>query len=338
MIAQKIALIGLEASGKTVLMTVLAKQLSKTLPEGYYLDPQGISTMRYVDKTWNILQHRDWPPSTPPGEMFKLKWHLHITPKFTQSDKSIQAEFRLIDAAGQDMRQLFSSDDAENVPSYLSPLSDYCMNADILLVALNIKDYVGESDSERASENHIIIKSALDRLQKPNQRVALIFTQMDQYKSYINDHFGGLDKFCEDKLTYINNAYIDNPNKVAIFEVAAVNDTEIVEKEDGITIRAPKPNFSSIGLENLGKWLAKQVVAIYIKEKVYDLVAKHSRVERGKIEDSSYINKDLGFDSLEIKELIINLEEEFNIKIPEEAVYKIKTVGDIIASIEHKRL
>ena len=45
MATPKIALIGLEASGKTVLTTVLAKRLSQTREQGYYLDPQGFSTI-----------------------------------------------------------------------------------------------------------------------------------------------------------------------------------------------------------------------------------------------------------------------------------------------------
>ena len=260
----KVAIIGLEASGKTVLMTVLAKKLSQTVHQGYFLDPKGTATIKYIEGVWDTLQHWDWPPSTPPGEMFNLKWSMRITPDFSGDGQSYEADVHLVDAAGQDMRQLFGYDDAEDVPSYLRPLADYCMSADILLIALNIKDYVGESDSARRIENQATIKAALDMLQKSNQHVAIIFTQMDQYQSYI-DQAGGLENFCKEKLPYIYNSYVANSHN-SLISVAAVNDTEIVEKEDGMMVRVPKPNFSSKGLEDVCNWLAGQVVAMSNRE------------------------------------------------------------------------
>lgn len=49
--------------------------------------------------------------------------------------------------------------------------------------------------------------------------------------------------------------------------------------------------------------------------------------------DSTYID-DLGADSLDTVELVMALEEEFNIEIPDEASQQIRTVGDTIAYIE----
>lgn len=49
--------------------------------------------------------------------------------------------------------------------------------------------------------------------------------------------------------------------------------------------------------------------------------------------DSDFV-KDLGADSLDIVELVMELEEEFGISIPEEEADKVRTVGDAIEHIE----
>ena len=48
------------------------------------------------------------------------------------------------------------------------------------------------------------------------------------------------------------------------------------------------------------------------------------------------IADDLGADSLDVVDLVMSLEEEFNIEIPDEEVENIKTVGDIVKFIEEK--
>ena len=70
-----------------------------------------------------------------------------------------------------------------------------------------------------------------------------------------------------------------------------------------------------------------------IKEKVFQLVSEHLGVDIEKInDDTSFIN-DLGADSLDIVELVMDLEEEFDVKIPEDIADKIQTVGDAVAFI-----
>lgn len=67
-----------------------------------------------------------------------------------------------------------------------------------------------------------------------------------------------------------------------------------------------------------------------IKQKVFELVSEHLGVDIEKItDDTSFIN-DLGADSLDIVELVMDLEEEFDVKIPEDIADKIQTVGDAV--------
>lgn len=65
-------------------------------------------------------------------------------------------------------------------------------------------------------------------------------------------------------------------------------------------------------------------------EKIKKIIVDQLGVDESKIsEDSSFVD-DLGADSLDIVELIMAFEEEFDMEIPDEDAEKIKTVGDAI--------
>jgi adenylate kinase family enzyme len=68
----QIALIGTEASGKTVLTTILAKKLSQATSDGLCMIPIGAETAKYIEFAWAILQSGEWVPSTPAGKLFAL--------------------------------------------------------------------------------------------------------------------------------------------------------------------------------------------------------------------------------------------------------------------------
>jgi acyl carrier protein len=67
---------------------------------------------------------------------------------------------------------------------------------------------------------------------------------------------------------------------------------------------------------------------------VKEVVAEQLNVEPAEVhEDSSFID-DLGADSLDLVELVMALEDNFDMKIPDEDVEAIKTVGDAVTYIE----
>jgi len=71
-----------------------------------------------------------------------------------------------------------------------------------------------------------------------------------------------------------------------------------------------------------------------ILEKVKGVIVEQLSVDEADVtEEASFID-DLGADSLDIVELVMALEEEFGISIPDEEAENIKTVGDAIAYIE----
>jgi acyl carrier protein len=71
-----------------------------------------------------------------------------------------------------------------------------------------------------------------------------------------------------------------------------------------------------------------------VQERVIDIVASQLGVSKDQITaETSFIN-DLGADSLDTVELVMELEEEFEINIPDDAAEKIQTVGQAVEFIE----
>ena len=69
-------------------------------------------------------------------------------------------------------------------------------------------------------------------------------------------------------------------------------------------------------------------------EKVRDILVDQLDLEEEKVTMDASITDDLGADSLAAVELVMSLEEEFDVEIPDNQVENIKTVGDIVRYIE----
>lgn len=67
-----------------------------------------------------------------------------------------------------------------------------------------------------------------------------------------------------------------------------------------------------------------------VQERVISIIVQRLDVERERVALESSIIHDLGADSLETVELMMGLEEEFGVSIPETEAVKIKTVKDIV--------
>lgn len=71
-------------------------------------------------------------------------------------------------------------------------------------------------------------------------------------------------------------------------------------------------------------------------EKVSEILCDQLDLDEDKVTKEASITEDLGADSLDVVDLVMSLEEEFDIEIPDEQVENIKTVGDIVKYIEDK--
>ena len=65
-------------------------------------------------------------------------------------------------------------------------------------------------------------------------------------------------------------------------------------------------------------------------EKMRELIADQLNVDPSEVVESATFEGDLGADSLDLFELVMNLEEEYGIEIPTEDLETLKTVGDVM--------
>ena len=75
---------------------------------------------------------------------------------------------------------------------------------------------------------------------------------------------------------------------------------------------------------------------VEVTARLKEIVMDRLDVEESQISDTASFVEDLGADSLDIVELIMGIEEEFDIEIPDEDAEKLKTVGDAISYISQK--
>jgi acyl carrier protein len=69
-------------------------------------------------------------------------------------------------------------------------------------------------------------------------------------------------------------------------------------------------------------------MAAFDENKVKEIIAKELEVDIKQLQPEAKFIEDLGADSLDIVELVMALEEEFGLDIPDEDADKLKTVGD----------
>ncbi len=74
-----------------------------------------------------------------------------------------------------------------------------------------------------------------------------------------------------------------------------------------------------------------------VADKVKQLIAEQLNKSIDEVTEEKEVVKDLGADSLDVVEMLMGLEEEFSITVPEEDAVNIKTVGDIVKLIEDKQ-
>lgn len=74
-----------------------------------------------------------------------------------------------------------------------------------------------------------------------------------------------------------------------------------------------------------------------IATKVVSIITDKLGVEESQVVPEASFTNDLGADSLDTVELIMELEKEFDLSIPDEEAEKIVTVGDAIAFIENNK-
>ncbi len=74
-----------------------------------------------------------------------------------------------------------------------------------------------------------------------------------------------------------------------------------------------------------------------VAEKIKGIVKEQLGVSEAEIKPEAAFVEDLGADSLDLVELVMAMEEEFGIEIPDEDAEKIRTVGDAVSYVEKNK-
>ncbi len=82
--------------------------------------------------------------------------------------------------------------------------------------------------------------------------------------------------------------------------------------------------------------LSSQTGDTLMLDRVVKLVSEATKIEAEKIKRETSFIDDLNLDSLDIVELMMKMEDEFGVEIPEEQAEKLKTVGDVVTYLESK--
>ncbi len=72
-------------------------------------------------------------------------------------------------------------------------------------------------------------------------------------------------------------------------------------------------------------------------ERIKELVAENLGTDADALTESTSFKEDLGADSLDLFELVMALEEEYEVEIPTEDLEQIATIGDVITYIEEHK-
>ena len=77
-------------------------------------------------------------------------------------------------------------------------------------------------------------------------------------------------------------------------------------------------------------------MATFSEDRVKEIIAKELEVDAKQVVPEAKFIEDLGADSLDIVELVMAMEEEFDIEIPDEDAERIQTIGDATAYLKEK--
>lgn len=72
-------------------------------------------------------------------------------------------------------------------------------------------------------------------------------------------------------------------------------------------------------------------------DRVKKIIVDRLGVDEAEVTPEASFKEDLGADSLDVVELVMELEDEFNLEISDEDAEKVTTVGEVVAYIEAKR-
>lgn len=250
---KKVAIVGVEGSGKTVMLAGLGELYSHPDERGYFLAPKNFATASYVTDKIQRMRLGEWPVATAGDEMQGLDWTLKR--KIKGQKPADVCEVSFLDFAGEVYRVAFGirgGDEDAEFAGEAEALKRYIRDADEVIVLINLRDVItkGRGDPRVAESMWItneILAFALGQAknQKP-KRVAIVISQSDSYKGIIEE-CGGAVGVLRKYLPHVANNY----DWLDIFTVSAVDKSKLDDSGNIV----PAPDFHPIGLKPIMDWV-----------------------------------------------------------------------------------
>lgn len=251
---KKVAIVGVEGSGKTVMLAGLGDLYTNPDAGGYFLSPKNYGTASYVANKIARMRAGEWPSATAGDAMQGLDWTLKQTTGARSRPKDI-CEVSFLDFAGEVYRHAFgikSGSGDHELTDQVASLRSYIEESDELIVLINLRDVIVRGmDDERVQEamwiTNAILNFALEeREDRKVPRAAIVLSQADSYRDTIETS-GGAVGVLRRYLPHVANNY----GWLDVFDASAVDKT--VVDADGNVV--PDAAFSSAGLAPIMDWI-----------------------------------------------------------------------------------
>ena len=260
---KKVAIVGVEGSGKTVMLAGLGDLYTNPDKDGYFLSPKNYGTASYVANKIQRMRAGEWPTATAGDAMQGLDWTLkQITGKRSRPKDVCEVSF--LDFAGEVYRYAFgikSGRTDHGLTDQVESLRSYVKESDELIVLINLRDViVNGAGDERVLESmwitNSILNFALDgREGEKAPRAAIVLSQSDSYANTLRA-CGGPVGVLKKYLPHVANNY----GWLDVFAVCAVDKTRI----DDCGNVVPAPDFNAVGLAPILDWTLEREVDLQL--------------------------------------------------------------------------
>lgn len=184
----KVAIVGVEGSGKTVLMAALGEMYGRASQDSLYLMPENQAAFSFMTRIPHKMRvEHQWPEATAIESMKYLKWTVRF-------GTEVLTELEMLDYPGELYRMAFGDRkeaEIEGNKEQIHEFLEHLVTADFLIVLMNLKDAMDIGANARNNETVWLTRGIFDYAKKlPNiKNRLLVFTQADRYR----DLLGGED-------------------------------------------------------------------------------------------------------------------------------------------------
>ena len=252
---KKVAIVGVEGSGKTVMLVGLGDLYSRPDDKGYFLAPKDFNTSSYVAELMGRLRAGAWPAATADDVFQGLEWTLRRRADVVGVRPTDICELCCLDFPGEVYRKAFVETTArrsEEMQRKVESLWNYIERADSLIILVNLGDVITHGLTDRRVHESIWVTSAIleqalkERPGRILPKTAIVLSQADNYEATIKA-CGGPKGALEKYLPQVYNSY----DWLDIFAAYAIDKTRL--DDEGRSV--PDPAFTTEGLRPIMDWL-----------------------------------------------------------------------------------